>query len=667
MTAVTLAAVFFAALASLTITLVTFANGLRPLLFEKVEAVAEATAADIEFAVSLGIPAESIVGLDSFVADIVERSPELAEMSVSFDPAPRAQDADLRYGPNDPFGAVANAFGVFFGQELDLVEAAIRRGDQTVGYLVAQPDNGFIRSKLRDVFFDTFVILLVSALVAYEVVVVQVTSSVHRPLAIVEEQIRRRREGDFSLFTGTATNNPQIERIYDRINELHASVRERTRKLLLQANQTVRDQVEAVRDKARLEQNQESRWVSILDARVPLFIFCFAEELQKSFLPLFVAELWTPDDLFDRSVMIGLPISVFMFTIAVITPFAGVLIDRVGTRKMFLWGLIPAVLGYFICYYATSSDHIVIGRGVTAIGYAVITISSQSYIIEAAFGKNRAQAMAVFVGVLMTATMCGTAIGGILADWVGYQPVFLISAGLATVAGLLALATLRTFRPNEVQPDGTSTKNSSGKSQTWLLLTNARYVCIIIFCAIPAKVILTGVFYLMVPIYLASFGSSQSEIGRIMMLYSLLIIPMSPLASRLCDRLGQNLGFVIGATVASGIVLMLMYQNTTLGGVVLMVGALGVAHAFLKAPLIVSAVEAAERIPNVSRTVAMSLLRTSERIGSVIGPILVSALLVSYSFEWTAAIIGTSVVAMGIIMVLLVGARLMTKSKPLDA
>ena len=162
--------------------------------------------------------------------------------------------------------------------------------------------------------------------------------------------------------------------------------------------------------------------------------------------------------------------------------------------------------------------------------------------------------------------------------------------------------------------------------------------------------ILTGILYLFVPIYLASLEATQSEIGRIMMLYSLIIIPISPLTSGVADRLGKNLWMVIGATVLSGIVLLGLYQNASVAAVLAVVAALGVVHAFLKAPLIVAAMEAAEQSPDITRTGALSLLRTSERIGSVIGPVVVAALLVQLDYGQVAAIIGVTVTVMGLVM-----------------
>ena len=155
------------------------------------------------------------------------------------------------------------------------------------------------------------------------------------------------------------------------------------------------------------------------------------------------------------------------------------------------------------------------------------------------------------------------------------------------------------------------------------------------------------------PIYLASLDATQSEIGRVMMLYSLIIIPISPLASGFADRLGKNLWMVIFATIASGIVLLGLYQNASVAMVLVVVAALGVVHAFLKAPLIVAAMEAAEKSPDITRTGALSLLRTSELIGSVIGPVVVAAMLVVLDFGEVAAILGITVAILGGVMAIL--------------
>ena len=87
-----------------------------------------------------------------------------------------------------------------------------------------------------------------------------------------------------------------------------------------------------------------------------------------------------------------------MYVIAVFTPFAGRLVDKFGNKTLFISGLIPAIAGYLTCYFAGSANDILIGRSMTAVGYAVITISSQSYIAAVVPPENRARGMAIFVG-----------------------------------------------------------------------------------------------------------------------------------------------------------------------------------------------------------------------------------------------------------------------------
>ena len=60
--------------------------------------------------------------------------------------------------------------------------------------------------------------------------------------------------------------------------------------------------------------------------------------------------------------------------------------------------------------------------------------------------------------------------------------------------------------------------------------------------------------------------------------------------------------------------------------------------------------EAAELSADITRTSALSLLRTFERLGSVAGPVLVAVMLVWMDFQTTAAILGASIALVGLMM-----------------
>lgn len=637
-----------AALSVLT-TITQYEEQLQPFILAKTESVALKVRNDIEYALSIGVPFDKLRGVDKFVSDLTEVHPELSKIEVLSGPATGASAeatsdagsfvASLSHGMA---AIVAIATGQTTGA--GFASAEIMSGGQAVGHVIAHTNPAFVVEQMQSVFFDSIVILMAVTLVAVEIVVVLTGFSITEPLRKLEKAISLRAKGDLGVYENS-TRDTLPKRFVDQLNAMNTALAERVAGLRRAGVRAV----DHIAERYHLDRRDAPSEATIIDARIPLFVFCVAEELQKSFLPLFVAEYYQPSDFFDKNIMVGLPISCFMFVIAAITPFAGGLVDRFGNRRLFLLGLLPALAGYVGCYLARSADDIVIARSITAIGYAIITISAQSYIAAILTKENRAKGMAIFVGVLMAATMCGTAIGGILADWLGYKQVFLVSIGLASLAGVLGFMMLS----RDVGVAQAGAKKAGAGSAIASLIQNSRFVLIVLFCAIPAKIILTGFLYLFVPIYLASLEASQSEIGRIMMLYSLIIIPVSPLASSFADRVNRNLAIVIGATIMSGIVLLGLYQSASVAAVLAVVAALGVVHAFIKAPLIVAAMEAAEQSPDITRTSALSLLRTSERIGSVAGPVLVAAMLVRLDYQTTAAVLGIAIAAIGLVMALI--------------
>lgn len=688
---VTLLSTILASIISAVYTLTEFNIALKPRLLQKAEAVAEVVQEDVNLAVSVGVPFAEIKGMDTYLKETAEKYPELIYLAVT---TPQGDilyhggslDSDsLSIAMSQPTNTKAEqALQEGFISRLlnggrDLVQLLPIANDSvasaenlyiplgldgdTYGAVQVGLDTGFIRTQLTDVFFDIAIVLVAVLLVSFEVVMVVVMFYVSGPLQRSENILKRQASGDFSVnqnLAGTGSIGNYIRQLNKDSEKLQSSFRQTlnqvtdgkgesiadSEQIQQLTNQSIGSQLRRLADKFSLLKVFRERQGNIMDARIPLFVFAFAEELQKSFMPLFVAEYYEPNPWFSKDIMMGLPISVFMFVIAAATPFAGAWADRWGNKRLFFWGLAPAIAGYLGCAYASNMYEIVFWRGITAIGYAIITISCQGYIAAIVSKDNRAKGMAIFVGVLMTATMCGTALGGIIADRIGYQPVFILSAILASFAGVLAWVMLSSKLETE-KKDIPATGSGGGIKA---LARNPQFVCIVLFCAIPAKIILTGFLYYMVPLYLVALDASQSEIGRIMMVYSLVIIPLSPVASRFADQSGQMKQLVVLGTVLSGCILISLYGEASIGAMLLAVTLMGAAHSILKAPLIASAMEAAELTPNVGRTAALGILRTSERIGSVLGPILVASLLVVYDYAEAMAIIGAGIVVTGIIM-----------------
>ncbi|USD66336.1 MFS transporter [Vibrio sp. SCSIO 43136] len=664
---VTVVAALLASILSAMYTLVEFNFSIKPQLLKKANAIALTIHDDVDLALKAGIPLDQIGGMDSYLQDELKKYPELTFVAITTGDETVYQVGDtvpdLTQVGKEEFQNVSNQYlQAGFWQRVQTVFSELPfilnlsgnvQSNSNIFQLpldrVAQGavfvglSSTYVQSQLTDIFFDIGIILIAVLLVCFEVVMVVVMFYISGPLEESERILKRQANGDFTVDERIAAQGA-IGSFAEKLNQNSKELQVKYENI---KNSSVTadfgDKLKAIADKFRLEQRLGMRNGEIVDARIPLFVFSFAEELQKSFMPLFVGEFYQEGSWISKEVMLGLPISVFMFVIAACTPFAAKWVDRWGQKNLFMAGLIPAIAGYIGCAMATSSMDIVIARGVTAFGYAMITISCQSYIAAVVTAENRAKGMSIFVGVLMTATMCGTALGGIIADRIGYQPVFVLSAILACFAGLLA------WRMLSGQVDDARRKAAGGGS-VWLLAKNIKFVAVIVCCAIPAKIILTGFLYFMVPIYLVSLDATQSEIGRVMMIYSLVIIPLSPIASSIVDKTQKVREPVVLGTLLSGAILISLYGEASLFKVLLAVTLMGVAHSILKAPLIACALEASEATPEVGRTEVLGLLRTAERVGSVIGPVLVASLIAFYSYGETMAIVGAGVFLSGLAM-----------------
>jgi predicted MFS family arabinose efflux permease/HAMP domain-containing protein len=629
-----------------------FNQTLRPVIQAKVATIGDQIESDFSLASEAGIPFMLIPGIDSYLEQVRINSPEVVCIGVfstgtnavySSGDSCKAKDQIIQQAENSGIWSVLfEKFGLNQSQgnvsdvRFDYFEEPIQ--------LRIGLDPTYVQDQLTDVFFDLLILLVVVLLVSFEVILVLLMYYVTHPIEKLDEVLSKQAAGDFST--------KEVPNTSDEINHLtwsmnnHAENLQKNTKSLYEKIEneekekpasTLLSQLKNLISKHNLfaKSTIEKEPGAIVDVRIPLFIFVFAEELQKSFMPLFVAENYTELPYLSAEVAIGLPISVFMLVIAIITPFGGALADKFGNKMIFLLGLGPAILGYLACAFTDNFITILAARALTATGYAVIVISSQGYIASAASKGNRVKGMAVFIGVVMSGSMCGTAIGGILADRLGFNNVFFVAAVFAFIAGVLALQMMKATTPNN-----TKAKKSAVKESKWSVFKNTEFVSIVVFSAIPAKIILTGFLYYLVPVALSELGSSVAEIGRIMMLYPLLIIPLSPVIARYVDKHNASKAAVIIGSICSGAALILMNSFFSIAGILATVVLVSISHASMKAALIATALEAADKSDAIGNTTALGILRTSERIGSVIGPILVALLLSSLSVASTMLVVG---------------------------
>ena len=97
--------------------------------------------------------------------------------------------------------------------------------------------------------------------------------------------------------------------------------------------------------------------------------------------------------------------------------------------------MVVAAVGFRASAVAASVLDLLLWRSLCAVGYAMVFVAGQAYVLENAGTASSEELLAVFVGAIMVATVCGPSIGGILADNIGARSTF-------GVAALLALGSL---------------------------------------------------------------------------------------------------------------------------------------------------------------------------------------------------------------------------------
>jgi FSR family fosmidomycin resistance protein-like MFS transporter len=146
-------------------------------------------------------------------------------------------------------------------------------------------------------------------------------------------------------------------------------------------------------------------------------------------------------DLGQSASVYGLVVAIFVGGSAIGGAIGGNLADRFGKRRVTVASLalasIPlflvSALGWSPWYYLL----IPLAGGLTGAVHSILVVMAQR-----AIPGGMATASGLILGFMFTAGALGTMLCGYLADMWGFPPVFMLTAGIALVASMLAL-TLR--------------------------------------------------------------------------------------------------------------------------------------------------------------------------------------------------------------------------------
>nr|CBX28314.1 hypothetical protein N47_G36380 [uncultured Desulfobacterium sp.] len=477
-----------------------------------------------------GIPINKLIGLEPYFNETLSDAPNLAFIAV-YDEAGRC----LYY--SDRNGFIEGSTADKTDKDLIKSESGSRfvlnfplqsAGGGIKGKLITGIDQKVISKQIRSVIMDTATVILISILATIDFLFFIVALTIEVPLKRVAEDIslanNLEQAGLQIKRTGIGFFDQELDRFdryrYDfivkwlRFKELFFSFGRTLQYQNIKNHYQPVKEIESIISRFSF-QRKEHNGPAIIGLpvliRPALFLFVFAEALSISFLPLYAEEIYRPLWGFGKEVIIGLPISAFMLFTALSFPVGGALSDTIGYRKSFAFGALITATGLFLTGTANDIIYLILYRCIVGAGFGIVFITAQNYIVSTTSMSNRAEGMAIFLSAFYGGTLCGSAIGGMVAERIGYRILFYSGA-------IIALAAVFFIYFFIFDQDRTGKNSEDGKLfkqfKSFLpfprdiikLLSNRNFAALTFLQSIPNKICLIGFVYYIAPTFFKKFG-----------------------------------------------------------------------------------------------------------------------------------------------------------------
>lgn len=319
---------------------------------------------------------------------------------------------------------------------------------------------------------------------------------------------------------------------------------------------------------------------------------------------------------------IGLFITVFTLPGALLSPFIGVIIDRIGRKRILITALILFGTTGTLCFFFRDFEAILLLRFFQGIGGACLGIINITLIGDIFAGDQKAKAMGYNSGAILVGSALFPAIGGVLAliDW--YVP-FLLPA-LALIVAIWVFFALHTPEPKEkvkLHQYIQKTMRSIFKRESITLYLLSFAIFLLLF----------GTIMTYMPVLLKEqYGLSSSQIGFMLFFLALVTAIVASQLNYFYNRFTMKTLIFIGfGTFLFGFVLIPFVDNIVLILILMMIIGAGQG---INIPAIFHVLTSIA--PLNQRGAFMSINSMSVRGGQTVGPLIAGVLFGLWGLPW---------------------------------
>lgn len=620
-------------------------GALAPEMHAKAAAVAQSAARQIDHAVSLGIPLGELVGMGEFLAGLRDADRDVGYIAVTTAPGPLYAAGPVPDGLAHASGPDTTVVGEWYDTRVATADGA----HVHVGIARALVDR-----ELDAMLFDLLIVFVASTLIGFEILLFVMARHLLAPIALVRAVVADGCQGRFGQLIAIAGSDPlgrlamALNRAVRRLSLRQARLAAIAADLGERAGGLLREAVESTGRRLN-PGGGEAVWKTVplgmTVVRAPVFLFVLAEEMSRSFLPIFARDLVPEGAAELESMAISLPLSVYMAAFLGASLLAGPLIERLGPRAVFRRGAVLGCAAFAATAMAATLWDFVLWRALAGTGYGLMFIAAQTEVVDNSPPDRRSQNISILIGAIFAAAICGASIGGVLAERAGFRATFVLSAVLTAAAALTASGVMSRDLPE-----------TRDRPPFWTLIgifRNRRFLALALLASIPAKLVLAGFLFYLVPLILAA-EHDPAAIGRMIMVYPLLMVAGVPLFGRYAGP-ARNFALVAAGGLVVGLGVASLWWNDGILAVLVAVAALGLGQSLSNSAQVALVSEyCAEECRRYGNAAVLGVFRLTERAGSIIGPLLAAVAAGPLGYDRAAAVLGLLVAASTLLLGVLV-------------
>jgi putative ABC transport system substrate-binding protein len=387
----------------------------------------------------------------------------------------------------------------------------------------------------------------------------------------------------------------------------------------------------SLKERKNTETREESGY--LLELIKPVyFAGVFVEALNASFLPQFFREISDKSGLGDN--FTSLLFTVFFISYGFILVPAAILCKKKGIKftiisSLFLTGLGSISMAITMNYYLMFLIRLMIG-----LAQGMLLIAVQLYILGADRGANKTKSLAIIVIQYYSGRIAGTAIGALAFNYLNANGIFYLGGAVSLFIIFYSLKLIPENGFIESIEYKEAEKKQSGFVHKIKVMASDMEFLKTVLIGINAKLVMIGVIGFALPIIMEQLHFLREDIGQVLMLYSAGVLLSSIYLAKSDDQgintsrilfignLGSAIGLIVMGTadlinIPSGMILVMIFAGTLL---------LGLSHGYIASPVSVNIIKT--RTAQIfGKGETLSMLRLSERLGNIFGPIVLGYLL----------------------------------------